>query len=71
MSQIDTILIDILALAPQDRLQLVDKILASLHPKNSGVDRLWETESQERITALNEGRVPTVDENDLFEKYNA
>lgn len=65
----DKILVDILALNSHEKVQLIDKILASLHPVNKGVDAVWEEEAKERLVAFDEGRVPTVDEKDVLLKY--
>jgi len=70
MSEIDKILVDVLAFNPTDKLQLVDKILASLQPTNNGVETLWGNESEERITAYNEGRVSSIDEDEVLKKYS-
>ena len=69
MSMTDKILVDVLALNPSEKIELIDKILASLHPINKGVDAVWKDEADERLAAFNEGRVPTVDENDVLQKY--
>ena len=66
----DILLADVLALNPNDKVQLVDKILTSLQPINKGVDALWEDEAEERVTAYEEGRVPTVETADVFKKYS-
>ena len=66
----DKILVDVLALNSNEKIQLVDKILASLHPINKGVDAVWGDEAEERLVAFNEGRVPTTDEKDVFKKYS-
>jgi len=70
MSTTDNILVDVLALNTTDKLQLIDQILASLHPVNKGVDAVWEDEAEERLSAFDEGRVPSLDEKDVFEKYS-
>ena len=70
MLEIDKILVDVLPLHNSDKLQLVDKILASMQPINNGVDKVWENESEERITAYNEGRVSSIDEDEILKKYS-
>ena len=70
MLQTDKILVDILTLKAEEKLQLVEKILTSLHPVNKGVDAAWAHEAEERVTAFNDGNVHTINEKDIFEKYD-
>lgn len=70
MSVIDKIFSEVLLLNDTEKLQLVDKILISLNPVNKGVDTIWEEEAEERITAYKEGRVPSIDAQDVLKKYS-
>ncbi len=70
MSEIDKILVDVLALNSQDKLQLIDKMLASIQPTNKGVETVWKDEAEERITAYDQGRVSAVDEQNVLKKYS-
>jgi len=70
MAVIDEIFLDILPLNHTDKLQLIDKILASLYPTNKGVETIWEDEAEERISAYTQGRVPAVDAEDVLKKYS-
>ncbi len=70
MSTLDEILSGILPLKPTDKLILIDKILASIHPANIGVETIWGNEAEERIAAHNKGHVSAVDEKDVFTKYD-
>lgn len=70
MSALDDILTDILPLKSTEKLQLIDKILASLHPRNNGVETIWKDEAEERIMAYNQERVSVVDEQDVLKKYS-
>lgn len=69
MTTIDEIFLDILPLNHTDKLQLIDKILASLYPENKGVEMIWKDEAEERVTAYGQGRVPAIDEQDVLKKY--
>jgi len=71
MSMTDKILVDVLALNSSEKIQLIDKILTSLHPINKGVDAVWGDEAEERLAAFSEGRVPTIDERDALQKYGS
>ena len=70
MSIIDKIFSEVSSLNSTEKLQLVDKILLSLNPTNNGVDKVWEEEAEERITAYGEGRVSTIDEQNVLKKYS-
>ena len=69
MSIIDEIFSKVSLLSAKEKLELVDKILISLQPVNSGVDAVWDEEAQERVLAHKEGRVSTIDEETLLKKY--
>ena len=70
MSIIEKIFSEVSLLNSTEKLQLVDKILTSLNPVNQGVDKVWEEEAEERITAYGEGRVSTIDEQSVLTKYS-
>lgn len=69
MSTLDEIFADVLPLKATDKLILIDKILASIHPTNMGVETIWGNEAEERIAAHNKGHVSAVDEKNVFTKY--
>jgi len=69
MSTLDEIFADVSPLKPTDKLILIDKILASIHPTNIGVETIWGNEAEERISAYNKGHVAAVDEKDVFTEY--
>lgn len=69
MSMINNILSDVSSLTSSEKLQLVDKILASIQPTNIGVETIWGNEAEERISAYNKGHVSAVDEKDVFTEY--
>jgi len=69
MSNIDEILSEALALKSTEKLKLIDKILASIYPVSQGVEELWNTESEERISSYSNGNIPLLDEESTFAKY--
>jgi len=69
VSKIDAILSDICSLSADEKLQLIDKILISLHPVNRGVETTNLKEAEERMEAYDKGLLDTVDEKDVFSKY--
>ena len=69
MADIDKILSDIVALKSTEKVALIEKVLESIYPLNTGVEKVWNDEAEERITAYVQGRVPTIDELDVLKKY--
>ena len=70
MSKLDLILSDIFMLSDTEKLQIVDKVLASLHPVNKGVDAAWAQEAEERVNAFTKGNIETIETKEIFEKYD-
>jgi len=69
MLAIEQILNEISPLKPLDKLQLIDKILASLNQSSSSIDEIWAKESEARVHAYDRGLVSVVNEDDVFGKY--
>ncbi len=69
MSMINDILSDVSSLTSTEKLQLVDGILTSISPVNKGVNTVWGNEAEERLTAKDNGDILTIDEKDLFSRY--
>ncbi|CAA6804285.1 MAG: Unknown protein [uncultured Sulfurovum sp.] len=69
MSNIDKILLEALALESTEKLQLIDKILASFYVENKGVESVWNDEVEERIGTYENGNLPEIHEADTFAKY--
>ena len=69
MSAIEQILNEISPLTPLDKLQLIDKILASLNQPSSAIDEIWANEAESRVDAYDRGLVSVVNEDDVFGKY--
>ena len=69
MSAIEQILNEISPLKPLDKLQLIDKILASLNQPSSSIDEIWANEAEARVNAYDRGLVSIVNEDDVFGKY--
>ena len=70
MSLAEEIFIEVSPLKSLDKLQLVDKILASLNPVNKDMEKIWAKEAEERLTMYNKGHLSSVSEKDVFAKYN-
>ena len=69
MLAIEQILNEISPLKPLDKLQLIDKILASLNQPNNSIDEIWANEAEARVTAYDKGFLSVVNEDDVFGKY--
>ena len=69
MSNIDKLLSEALAHESTEKLQLIDKVLASVYPVSKGVEVLWSNEAEERISTYENGNIPTIDEETTFAKY--
>jgi len=69
MSNINEILSEALALESTEKLELIDKLLASIYPVSNGVEVLWSDESEERIVSYENGNIPSLDEDTTFAKY--
>lgn len=53
-------------LAPSDRLQLVETILATLDRPDPEISAAWAKEAEERLAAYRRGELVVVDENEVF-----
>jgi len=54
---------------PVEKIRLIDKILNSLNQTDRRIDKIWANEAEERIKAYENGTVSTVNESDVFAKY--
>ncbi|MCX7049402.1 MAG: addiction module protein [Candidatus Sumerlaeota bacterium] len=59
-SQCDKILKKAQTLAPADRLELVDGILAGLHHLEPSWERAWAREAESRVAAYRAGKIKAV-----------
>jgi len=57
------------ALAPQDRIALVEDVLDSLDRADPDIDRLWATEARDRLAAYRLGELAARDLRDIIAKY--
>ena len=56
-------------LAPEERIQLVDRILNSLDQPDAALDVLWSNEASDRLAAYRRGDVKAVGLPDVIAKY--
>jgi putative addiction module component (TIGR02574 family) len=58
-----------LALPPEERAELVDRLLTSLDsPPNRQIDELWAKEAEDRLDAFEKGEMKTVPAKQAFER---
>lgn len=64
-----TDLMDTVDSLPVDmKLELVDKILESLSPRQAEIDALWAIEAERRVEDVRSGRVKTIPSEQVFEE---
>lgn len=69
MSKIDKLLSEVLVLETNEKLTLIDSLLASIYPVSQGVEILWSEEGEERLQSHAQGNLPSLDEETTFDKY--
>jgi hypothetical protein len=69
MSVVEEIFLDVSPLKSLDKLQLVDKILASLTLIDKEIEGVWAKEVEDRVEAYDKGLLSVVDEKEVFLKY--
>jgi putative addiction module component (TIGR02574 family) len=63
------ILKEVLALKPEQKAKLIDKLLSSLDMPDKEMDELWAEEAESRIDAYERGKIRAVSLEKVFEKY--
>ena len=56
-------------LAPEERIQLVERILNSLDQPDAALDVLWANEASDRLAAYRRGEIKAVGLSDVSAKY--
>ena len=56
-------------LSPDERMELVDDILASVDEPDPTVDRLWAKEAEDRLAAYRRGEIKAVPLQEVLAKY--
>ena len=57
-------------LAPEERIQLVERILNSLDQPDAALDALWANDANDRLAAYRRGEIKAVGLPDVIAKYN-
>jgi putative addiction module component (TIGR02574 family) len=63
------ILKEALALKPEQKAELIDKLLSSLDMPDKEMDELWAEEAESRIDAYERGKIRAVGLEKVLEKY--
>ncbi len=68
----DKIVDEALSLPADERLNLIEKLLASLNlPVDEEIDRLWAEEAERRLSQIEAGEATLVPGEDVFSKIRA
>ncbi|HQF78282.1 MAG TPA: addiction module protein [Spirochaetota bacterium] len=66
----EKLLSEVLKLSPVDKAQIVEDILSSFESRDGeGIDKLWEDEVENRISAYEKGQIKTKPLKDVFKKF--
>ena len=56
-------------LSPEERLELVDDLLASLDEGDSSIEALWAREASDRLAAYHRGEIKAIPLQEVLAKY--
>lgn len=65
----DTLSAQVVQLPPEERMQVVERILDSLDEPDAALDALWAKEADDRLTAYHRGEVKAVALSEVIAKY--
>lgn len=68
MIKTDELFAEAVSLPLDIRMQLVDKLLQSLHPIQKEIDELWAEEAEKRVEEIKSGKVTTIPGEGVFKK---
>ncbi len=68
MRKIEDLFDEAISLPVEERTLLVDKLLQSLNPALSDIDKLWAEEAERRLKEITEGSVKTIPGDEVFSK---
>ena len=57
------------SLSPDERLELVDDLLASLDEGDAKIDALWTKEAEDRLAAYRRGEIKAIPLQEVLAKY--
>jgi putative addiction module component (TIGR02574 family) len=56
-------------LTREERIELVEELLSSLHPTDPEIDRLWAEEARDRLAAYRRGDLEAKPYEEILKKY--
>jgi putative addiction module component (TIGR02574 family) len=59
-----------ISLPVEVRTQLVDKLLQSLNPTQTEIDKLWAKEAEKRVDEISTGKVKTIPGNQVIKRIH-
>jgi putative addiction module component len=65
----DHLVSEIRSLPEEEKLQVLDALLADLNERDQEIDQIWAKEARERWRAYKAGKIETVSYDELIEKY--
>ena len=65
----DTLSAQVVQLPPEERMQVVERVLDSLHEPDAALDALWAKEADDRLNAYRRGEVKAVALSEVIAKY--
>ncbi|WP_319764784.1 addiction module protein [Maridesulfovibrio sp.] len=68
MIDINTITDQALQLAPVQRAELIESLLASFDSRRKSIDSKWAVEAESRIDAYEQGKVDSVPADEVFDR---
>ena len=57
-------------LPAEDRIELVEEILASLEESDPDIDRQWAKEAEDRLAAYRRGEIKAIELHEVLAKYS-
>ncbi len=58
-----------LTMKPIEKIHLIDELLLSLDIPNKDIDKMWEEEVENRVSAYDNGLMKSIPAQDVFAKY--
>lgn len=65
----ETLCAQVVQLPPEERMQVVERILDSLDEPDASLDALWAKEADNRLTAYRRGEVRAISLSEVIAKY--
>lgn len=70
-TELDKVVIDALKLSPIERVELIEKLLASFSfPDKKPIDELWTVEAEKRIDAYERGEIKSRPASEVFRRIS-